>query len=188
MLLNAIHLGVSVLLGVMGMSVLLIDMARFKEIGTRNAFQLKYMDDVSLRGKMDKEALFFELEGQRCGLDVTEANYGGKRYWFLCPVCDQRKRVLLYRDGYYACRQCLDLPYPSLTRTKTDPQYYWDQALKIARSIDPRFRWENDLQGMTGFPPRPPGMNMKKYMDKFVKFYRYVDQGNSYWISKLGKG
>ena len=185
---NVIHLGVSVLLGVMGMSVLLIDMARFRTIGTRNTFQLKYVDDVVLRGKMDKEALSLELEGQRCELDITEANYGGKRYWFLCPECGSRKRVLLYKGGRLACRGCLDLPYPSLMRTKTDPQYYWDQALKIARSIDPRFRWENDMQGMTGFPPRPPGMNMKKYMDKFVKFYRYVDQGNSYWISKLGKG
>lgn len=170
------------------MNVLCIDMAKFKGIGTRNAFQLKDREEAILKGKMDREALSFELEGQVCELDVTEANYGGKRYWFLCPECGSRKRVLLYKGGRLACRGCLDLPYPSLMRTKTDPQYYWDQALKIARSIDPRFRWENDMQGMTGFPPRPPGMNMKKYMDKFVKFYRYVDQGNSYWISKLGKG
>lgn len=188
MLLNVNHLGVSVVIGVMDMSVLLIDMAKFKTIGTRNAFQLKDGEETILKGKMDREALSFELEGQVCDLDVTEANYGGKRYWFLCPECGARKRVLLYQGGRLACRGCLDMPYPSLTRTKTDPQYYWDQALKLARSIDPVYERKKGWKGSGGFPPRPPGMHLKKYMDKYFKFEKYVEKGNSYWISGATKG
>jgi hypothetical protein len=52
-------------------------------------------------------------------LVTTACNYGGKRYWFICPwykngtYCGRRVGVL-YKDGdYFACRHCYDITYAS---------------------------------------------------------------------------
>ena len=54
-------------------------------------------------------------------LAVTNPNYGGKRYWFICPLRDKYgpcgKRVAkLYRpngSAYFGCRHCYNLTYQS---------------------------------------------------------------------------
>ncbi len=52
-------------------------------------------------------------------LTTTLCNYGGKRYWFICPwfkngnYCGKRVGTL-YKDGdYFACRHCYNLTYSS---------------------------------------------------------------------------
>jgi hypothetical protein len=52
-------------------------------------------------------------------LTSTPCNYGGKRYWFTCPMfkggiyCGKRVNTL-YKDGdYFACRHCYNLTYSS---------------------------------------------------------------------------
>lgn len=52
-------------------------------------------------------------------LTTTPCNYGGKRYWFICPLykggnyCGKRVGTL-YKDGdYFGCRHCYDLTYSS---------------------------------------------------------------------------
>ena len=52
-------------------------------------------------------------------LTTTPCRYGGKRYWFICPLVKNDtpcgKRVgTLYKDGdYFGCRHCYDLGYSS---------------------------------------------------------------------------
>lgn len=45
-------------------------------------------------------------------LTTTPCHFGGKRYWFKCPMCDRRIGVL-YKNGYFACRYCHGLTYYS---------------------------------------------------------------------------
>jgi hypothetical protein len=52
-------------------------------------------------------------------LTTTPCNYGGNRYWFICPwykngkYCGRRVGTL-YKDGdYFACRHCYELTYSS---------------------------------------------------------------------------
>jgi hypothetical protein len=40
-------------------------------------------------------------------------NYGGLCYYFHCPQCDTRMRILYCNEGKYLCRKCLDLAYYS---------------------------------------------------------------------------
>jgi hypothetical protein len=48
-------------------------------------------------------------------LDTTHCNYGGKRYWFLHPICKKRvaKIYLPPRGKYFACGTCNYLTYKS---------------------------------------------------------------------------
>lgn len=48
------------------------------------------------------EALFIEFASQRLELDKIAGTKGGYRYFFLCPRCQKRCRVLCERNvGYY---------------------------------------------------------------------------------------
>ncbi|MBZ0301142.1 MAG: hypothetical protein K8J31_15450 [Anaerolineae bacterium] len=53
--------------------------------------------------------------GQQFRLTRTACNYGGWRYWLICPRCFRRCGKV-YKPGYggsYACRKCHDLSYIS---------------------------------------------------------------------------
>ena len=50
---------------------------------------------------------------------TTVPNYGGLRYWFLCPRCNRRIRYL-YCDRLFLCRSCHGLTYRTTQATKTD--------------------------------------------------------------------
>ena len=64
--------------------------------------------------------LFFSTSPEYgCGIHLasTPCNYGGKRWWFLCPIKNCSKRIgVLYKipdSGFFACRKCLNLTYKS---------------------------------------------------------------------------
>ena len=52
-------------------------------------------------------------------LITTPCNYGGKRYWFRCPMsrsgqyCGRRVSTLYKNGDYFACRHCHNLTYAS---------------------------------------------------------------------------
>lgn len=53
----------------------------------------------------------------RVGLETTNCNFGGVRYWFICPFCYSRVATLhLYGGNDFACRCCLKLSYESRNR------------------------------------------------------------------------
>ncbi len=57
----------------------------------------------------------------KIGLTTTPCNYGGVRYWFICPLsknsvyCSRRVAKLYKAPGtrYFACRHCYNLSYES---------------------------------------------------------------------------
>ncbi len=43
--------------------------------------------------------------------------FGGRRYFFLCPVCGRRTRTLFFNQAAIACRICHDLTYESCNKS-----------------------------------------------------------------------
>ena len=91
-------------------------------------------------------------------LDVltTPCHFGGRRYWWVCPHCDRRCRIL-YCRGLFVCRQC-------------SGAYYKTQATK-----DPVPRIDNELNRLCirlgaqritldKIPDKPKGMQWRTYM------------------------
>jgi len=48
-------------------------------------------------------------------LEATRPNYGGRRWWFLCPICARRCSSIYLDSGRlcFSCRQCAGLVYRS---------------------------------------------------------------------------
>ena len=65
-------------------------------------------------------------------LIATTPNYGGLRWWFLCPYCE-KKAVKLYlaKEPYFKCRTCCDLTYYSCRNSRSS----FDFGKLLTRSI-----------------------------------------------------
>lgn len=58
-------------------------------------------------------------------IEGTPCNYGGLRYWFICPIyrqgqyyCGRRVGTLYLGGDYFACRHCYDLTYQSKNKNR----------------------------------------------------------------------
>jgi len=68
--------------------------------------------------------------GEKTNLDYniqlasTPCNYGGKRYWFICPLstnghyCGRRVGVLYHFGKYWGCRHCGNIAYSDQAASK----------------------------------------------------------------------
>lgn len=54
-----------------------------------------------------------QIHNQAIGLTKTFCNYGGFRYWFICPNCQKRVGVIYKKpfSDLFLCRLCQDLVY-----------------------------------------------------------------------------
>jgi hypothetical protein len=65
----------------------------------------------------------------------TPCFFGGKRYWFICPLvkdgvpCQRRVGVLYCAGKYYGCRQCYDLAYHSQQETHSGMWHVFGKCL-----------------------------------------------------------
>lgn len=60
----------------------------------------------------------FEVDGVSVRLGTSKTQFGGVRYWFICPRCAKRKGKLLRApSGRVGCNSCLGVSYQS-TRYK----------------------------------------------------------------------
>lgn len=86
--------------------------------------------------------------GQAIRVTRTVCNYGGWRYWLICPTC-KRRYGILYKRGvyqYYACRKCHDLTYTSAQEARKPVGYgalamYLSRSTAIERKLGKIKRW-----------------------------------------------
>lgn len=87
--------------------------------------------------------------------DKTPCNYGGLRYWFLCPGCGQRVALLYGAGKYFLCRHCYNLTYASQQE---------DRLFRLLRKVQ-NIRERLGLSGATDEPIifKPKGMHQKTF-------------------------
>ena len=77
--------------------------------------------EVVRRAEIEMQGQRLKLSDYYIKLERTACNYGGWRYWFLCPVvkdgvlCENRCSKLYLPPGgkFFGCRHCYDLTYQS---------------------------------------------------------------------------
>jgi hypothetical protein len=74
----------------------------------------------------------------RIKLMATPCNFGGQRFWFICPLkkgngmCGRRAAVL-YGGPIFGCRQCFGLSYESQSENSTHRNYPYRPILDAKR-------------------------------------------------------
>lgn len=97
-------------------------------------------------------------------IDKQSCNYGGYRYFFHCPQCNKRMRILYCNDGKFLCRKCLNLGY-------------------FTQRLNPSTRWiimasktESKLKSMGGSLDRKPPWIKQKTFEALQEKYREYDE------------
>jgi hypothetical protein len=88
-------------------------------------------------------------------LDRTPCNFGGNRYWFLCPGCNKRIAVLYGSGPRFLCQPCSGVVYASKNES------YIDRMMRKARKIRLRLGGIDDLT--LPIPDKPKFMHWKTY-------------------------
>lgn len=91
-------------------------------------------------------------------LTHTPCNYGGVRFWLLCPTpgCSNRYSKLYFKNGSLACRNCHKLNYASQQWNKSDIP-----LLRVLR-VRNRLGWSHDLT-TTPIHQKPKNMQYKTF-------------------------
>ena len=133
--------------------------------GEDDNIRLQYAQADRWSGK--KENLDYKIR-----LTTTSCNYGGVRYWFICPLsknriyCGRRVGVLYNIDKYYGCRRCGEIAYysqrrggrfrgssvsfPDIKRVEKEIKRYYYKGKptrKYKRLIRMRNKLNNDFMG-----------------------------------------
>lgn len=93
-------------------------------------------------GKFDAHMMleyeyYGELLRYRVNMTHTPCQYGARRWWFRCPLCASRVRILYGPDRYFGCRKCYHLWY---TSQRNDRLFgLWDR-LKKADFLEERIK------------------------------------------------
>jgi hypothetical protein len=92
-------------------------------------------------------------------LTTTQPNFGGVRWWFICPVSGQRVGKLYSPPGQplFASRKVFNLAYQSQREHK--PQRLLDKAYKLRERIDRQAA----IYCEAPIPQKPRGMHFKTY-------------------------
>ena len=80
---------------------------------------------------------------QTVPLETTPCNFGGKRYWFLCPVCYSRVGALFLIPGdvSFGCRYCNNITYRSRNRCNAEAFGHTSRQIDQLRSEIKRWTW-----------------------------------------------
>lgn len=138
------------------------------------------LDDIEM--SVDLDNLVIAIDDEYIYLDRIKGTKGGYRYFFLCPMCDTRCRVVYFKDKKIGCGVCCNAYNSTLNRSKTDSQYYWELALREARKVDPNYYPQKGRYIFDSFPRRPKRMRAKTYYKHYCRFLRYWGKGNSLWL------
>lgn len=111
------------------------------------------------------------------GIDKQACNYGGFRYFFRCPLCQKRMRLLYFtQKSLFLCRKCLNLAYESQSLRPTRRYEYMNK--KISDLIQKK-------GGNSDLCKKPPRMHTETYYKLIDKQYYYEDKSNQAFNQEL---
>lgn len=140
---------------------------------------VKQLTDSNLKLEENRAVL---INKARVFITSIPCNYGGNRWYFICPNCSRTCYKLFFITvNIPVCNICSNANKRTLNRTKTDCCYYWRLAVKVGKKIDSSYSPPNYLPQNLVPPKKPDGMTFRKYMKYHHRFWKYVLKGNSYF-------
>lgn len=165
--------------------LLALDMRDFTKYSDPNTFEWATMNWTSAHGH--KSSISYRVQpgegvrliytvGKTDELDYlvkvtsTPCNLGGVRYWWICPHCGRRCRVL-YGGKYFLCRKCNSHAYYETQRDKNMLTRIDNELTAIRR----RLKAKKTLATTAALPDKPKGMHWLTYM-RLAKRYNHLQE------------
>jgi len=106
---------------------------------------------------------------QRIRLTFTSPNYGGRRWWMICPYSHRRVAKLHLPPGgdRFASRRAWRLPYQSQRSAHRDRPF--DKLFRLQRKLGSEVGWEAPLR-------RPKGMWRRTYERHLERYWELDGQ------------
>jgi hypothetical protein len=122
------------------------------------------MPNIRMKYNVRKNAGAWQELDYKINLTTTECNFGGVRYWFICPDCNKRVCVL-YADIMFKCRSCLGIVHKSRNESALD------QATRRLKKEKDNLWPELDLSLFDSVRSlyRPKWMRLNTYVKKKIK-------------------
>ena len=125
----------------------------FNYVGWTNYYT--WDDSEYIEYGIETDRLIVTSSDQILFLDKTRCNYGGHRYWFKCPQCNERSGVLYNKNSKFLCRRCHKLPYSCQREHKVD------RLVRKMRKIRKRLGAPSNLSEPIFLKPK--GMHWKTF-------------------------
>ncbi|WP_338343012.1 hypothetical protein [Fructobacillus fructosus] len=125
-------------------------------------------------------------QGHKIALATTKPNYGGVRYWFVCPYCEKRKGTLYQVGRAVICRVCAGLYYVAQDNKSRRNMFdkimaLHDKQLNLINKLDPDlYNSDNGIDRLTDYdlayrmyitPRKPKGMHWATYNKKMTQIW-----------------
>ena len=99
-------------------------------------------------------------------LAKTACNYGGYRFWWICPRCG-RLATVLYCEVYFTCRHCISAKYDTQLMQPVD------KLFKRIEAIRKRLKWQRGM--IHGEGEKPKGMHYRTF-NELVNEHRQLER------------
>lgn len=96
-----------------------------------------------------------EVVRQVIAIETTQCTLGGRRHWFLCPLCGGRVAVVYGAGRLFGCRRCKGLAYASQSEPADD------RAARRADQVRKRLGWPVGF--LNGDGAKPKGMHWRTF-------------------------
>jgi hypothetical protein len=124
-----------------------------------------------------------EVMNYRVRLETTPCRFGGKRYWFICPLykngvyCGRRVATLFSIGKWFGCRHCGNIAYDSQMRSG---RYRWNGI-----SIPDLDRAEEQIKRY--YYKGKPTRKYKRFLRLNQKFENNFIDASNYFSEKMDK-
>lgn len=132
---------------------------QYQEVGNTLIEMPPYKLKLVLAEKNCIRAEFENGSAYKIPIEEKPCNYGGSYFFFHCPKCDRRMRLLCCVKGYFLCRKCLNFGYYIQRLSPT--ARCWNMGRKI----------EKLLEAKAGTLERKPPWMKKRTFEKIKRRY-----------------
>jgi hypothetical protein len=136
--------------------------------------------NIKMRYNVRKNAGAWQELDYKINLTTTKCNFGGVRYWFICPDCNKRVCVL-YADILFKCRSCLGIVHKSRNESALD------QATRRLKKEKDNLWPELDLSLFDSVRSlyRPKWMRHKTFDAKHIELLALETKATNLMVSKF---
>jgi hypothetical protein len=137
--------------------------------------------NIRMKYNVRKNAGDWQELDYKINLTTTECNFGGIRYWFICPDCNKRVCVL-YADIMFKCRACLGIVHRSRNESALD-----QATMRLKKEKDNLWP-ELDLSLFDSVRSlyRPKWMRNRTYIKKKIELLRLETNLTNLMIDRFG--